>query len=100
MMHITVERSGGIMGRTVSLHLDLDEMPADQAETLKRLVDDSDFFYLSDAPKTTSRLDEFNYAITITNKTIRHTMRISDSSAPETLRPLLQELSKYFKANR
>ncbi len=100
MMLIVFERTGGIMGRQVSLSLDLDEMPADESAILKRLVDESDFFDLSDAPKTTSRLDEFNYTITITAKTIHHTIRTSDSSAPETLRPLLKELSKHLKVNR
>lgn len=100
MMQIVFERTGGIMGRKVSLDLDLDEMPADESATLKRLIDESDFFDLSDAPKKTSRLDEFNYTITIITKTIQHTIRISDSSAPETLRPLLSELSKHLKAKR
>ena len=99
-MTIAFERTGGLMGRTISLDLDLDEMPADQSATLKRLVDESDFFELSDAPKKTSRLDEFSYTITITTGTIRHTIRISDSSAPESLRPLLRELSTYARNSR
>ena len=99
-MTIAFERTGGLMGRTISLDLDLDEMPADQSATLKRLVDESDFFELSDAPKKTSRLDEFSYTITITTGTIHHTIRISDSSAPESLRPLLRELSTHARNSR
>ena len=100
MMQIVFERTGGIMGRKVTLSLDLDEMPADQSATLRRLVDESDFFDLTGSPKTTSRLDEYNYTITITTGTIQHTIRTSDSSAPETLRPLLSELSAHAKNSR
>jgi hypothetical protein len=99
-MTIAFERTGGLMGHPVSLNLDLDEIPADQSATLKRFVDESDFFELSDAPKKTSRLDEFSYTITITTGTLQHTIRISDSSAPESLRPLLKELSTYAKGSR
>jgi hypothetical protein len=99
-MRILYERTGGFMGRSVSLDLNLDEMPADQSATLRRLVDESDFFGLEELPTKTSRPDEFLYIITITTKTIRHTIRASDSSMPETLRPLLNELSAHSKSSR
>jgi len=100
MMKILFERTGGIMGRKVSLNLNLDEMPADQASTLRRLVDESDFFFMEELPKKTSRLDEFNYMITIATGTIAHTIRAGDSSMPEALRPLLTELSMQARNSR
>jgi len=99
-MKITFERTGGLIGRTVSLNLDLDEMPADQSTTLRRLVDESGFFELEELSIKTSRPDEFIYTITIVSKTIQHTVRTSDSSAPEVLRPLLSELSTHAKSSR
>ncbi len=44
-MRIIYERSGGIMGSSSSLTIDLDELPIDQAETLRRLLDEFTFFY-------------------------------------------------------
>jgi len=100
MMQIVFERTGGIMGRKVNLHLDLDEMPADQSIVLRRLIDESDFFDLVVSPKRTSPLDEFHYAITITTGTIQHTVRTSDSSMPQALRPLLNELLTHARNSR
>lgn len=92
MMHIIFERTGGIMGRKVSLNLNLNEMPLDQSSTLRRLVDEADFFNLEETPAHLSRPDEFLYTITVTTGTIQHIFRTSDSSAPAALRPLLTEL--------
>ena len=97
MMQILFDHTGGFMGRKVSLSLNLDEMPADQSSTLRRLVDESDFFALEELPIKTSRPDEFIYSITITTKTIQHKISTSDSSVPEALRPLLNELSAHAK---
>ncbi len=100
MMQIVFERTGGIMGRKVSVSLNLDEMPTDQSTTLKRLIDESDFFVLEDSPIKTSQPDEFIYTITITTRTIEHKIRTSDSSVPEALRPLLNELAAHTKSSR
>jgi len=100
MIQIVFERTGGIMGRKVNLHLDLDEMPADQSATLKRLVDESDFFDLEVSPKRTSPLDEFHYVITVTTGTIQHTIRTSDSSMPAVLRPLVNELLTHTRSSK
>jgi hypothetical protein len=92
-MKIDFERSGGFMGRTVSLSLDLDELPADQAETLRLLVDQSDFFNLPADSPVPSMPDSFSYTVTITDGARRHTVHTGDASAPESLRPLLNDLS-------
>jgi hypothetical protein len=92
MMKIIFERTGGFMGRKVSLSLNLDELPADQSATLKRLVDESDFFNLDDSPLKNNAPDQFLYMITVDNGKTQHTVHANDSSAPETLRPLLHDL--------
>ena len=99
-MQIVFERTGGLMGRKVSLSLDLDEMLPDQAATLRRLIDESDFFGLEVLQKKTSPLDEFHYIITVTTKTIQHTVRTSDTTMPDALRPLLKELLTHIKNSR
>ena len=93
-MRITFERTGGLMGRMVSLNLDLNDLPADQSETLRRLLDEANFFTLSETPPTRPNPDGFQYTISVETSTIKHTIHTSDTTAPDELRPLLQELSQ------
>lgn len=100
MIRITFERSGGFMGRTTSLALDLDDLPADQAETLRRLLDEGDFLSLPENLITRPAPDEFNYTITVEMETMKHTVRTSDTGAPDSLRPLLGELNQRARLRR
>jgi hypothetical protein len=93
MTKIEFERSGGFMGRTVSLSLDLDELPPPQAQTLRLLIDNADFFNLPADSPAPPVPDSFSYTITVTDGSRRHTVRTGDASAPEKLRPLLTDLS-------
>ena len=86
------------MGLKSNLTVDLDDMPLDQAETLSRLVDEAHFFTLTENPPTQSTPDGFQYAITIEAETNKRTLHTSDTSAPEELRPLLQELSQMARS--
>ena len=99
-MQIIFERSGDIMGLKSSLTLDLDELPLDQVETLHRLLDEAHFFTLTENPPTRSNPDGFQYMITVESETAKHTIHTSDTSAPEELRPLLQELSQRARLQR
>lgn len=92
-MKIEFERCGGFMGRKVSLSLDLDELPSPQAQTLRLLVDQADFFNLPADSPAPPIPDSFSYTITVTDGARRRTVRTSDSAAPEKLRPLLADLS-------
>lgn len=98
MMKIEFERSGGFMGRTVKLSLDLDQLPSDQAQTLRLLVDQADFFNLPADSPAPPMPDSFSYTITVTTDTITHTVRTSDAAAPEKLRSLLMDLSARARA--
>jgi len=99
-MRIIFERSGGIMGLKSSLTIKLDDLPLDQAETLRRLLDESNFFKLTENPPTRPNPDGFQYTLTVETDTAKHTVHTSDTSAPEELRPLLQELSRRARAQR
>jgi hypothetical protein len=92
MMRINFERSGGFMGRSVSLNLDLDELPPDQALTLKRLVDESDFFNLTEQPPKKPVADGFAYSLTINNGISERTFQLSETNLPQALRPLFENL--------
>ena len=93
-MRIIFERTGGIMGSKSSLVIKLDELPLDQAETLRRLLDEAKFFTLAENPPTHPNPDGFQYTITVETGTAKHTIHTSDTTAPAELRPLLQELSQ------
>ena len=99
-MRIIFERSGGIIGLKSSLTIDLDELPLDQAETLRRLLDDSHFFTLPENPPTRTNPDGFQYTITVESDTSKHTLHTNDKSAPNELSLLLQELSQRARAQR
>ena len=88
------------MGLKSSLTVDLDELPLDQAETLRRLQDEAHFFTLTENPPTQPTPDGFQYTITVEAETATHTIHTSDTSAPEELRPLLQELSQMARSQR
>ena len=98
MTKIDFERSGGFMGRKVSLSLNLDDLPTDQARTLSLLLDKADFFNLSDNPARPPMPDAFQYTITVTTDTRRHIIHTTDMTAPEQLRPLLLDLSARARA--
>jgi hypothetical protein len=99
-MRIIFERSGGIMGLKSSLTIDLDDLPNDQAETLRRLLDEANFFALAENPPAHPGPDAFQYTLTVETGTVRHTVYTSDTAAPPELRPLLQELSQQARLQR
>jgi hypothetical protein len=99
-MRIIFERSGGIMGLKSSLTINLDELPVDQAETLRRLLEEANFFTLPENPPTRPNPDGFQYTLTVETGTARHTVRTSDTTAPDKLHPLLQELSQRARLQR
>lgn len=100
MTKIFFERTGGFMGRKVSASIDLDNLPDEQAKLLDELLDEADFFDLpADLTKPTMP-DAFTYNITVSTNKGKHTVRCSDSTAPDDLRPLLDELSRQARMQR
>jgi hypothetical protein len=94
MMRILFERSGGVMGRRVSLSLNLDDMPPAETETLRKLLDEADVFSLADSPASDSARDVIHYLIRVEADDASHSIRTSDTSMPDRLLPLVQELSR------
>ncbi|MBI5352680.1 MAG: hypothetical protein HZB50_08605 [Chloroflexi bacterium] len=92
MMQIHFERTGGFMGRNIALDLDLSSLPPDQAAALKLLVDESDFFNLTELRPENPMPDGFVYSITVETETNKHTIHASELKFPQRLRPLLNDL--------
>ena len=97
MTKILFERTGGFMGRKVSVTIDLDDLPKEQAEMLTEFLDDADFFELPADLTKPSVPDSFTYNITVVKE---YSVRVSDSTAPDELRPLLEELGKQARMKR
>lgn len=91
---ILFERSGGFMGRKVNLDIDVNDLSEEQATLLHELLDEADFFDFPEDLRRTPAPDEFSYLITVETGKRRHSVRVSDTSIPEDLRPLLTELNQ------
>ncbi len=100
MKRILFERTGGLTGRKVSLDLDLDQLPPDQARTLSLLLEQADFFNLPADLVPPSARDAFIYTLTLEAEMQVHTIRFGDTTAPNALRPLLEDLSQRARARR
>lgn len=97
MRRILFERSGGFIGRKVSLNIDMDDLPKEQADALRELLDEADFFDLPGDLRRQPAPDEFSYSITVESEQRQHTVHVSDTSMPDDLRPLLKELNKFLR---
>jgi hypothetical protein len=100
MTKIFFERTGGFMGRKVSASFDFEDLPNDLAELLDELLDDADFFELPADLTQPTVPDAFTYNITVSSDEKQHSVRVSDTTAPDELRPLLEELSKQARMQR
>ena len=100
MTKIYFERTGGFMGRKVSVTIDLDDLPKKQAEALGEMLDEADFFELPADLTRPAIPDAFTYNITVSSEEKQHSVRVSDATAPDDLRPLLEELSRQARMRR
>ena len=99
-MRIRFEQTGGIMGRKISLDLDTSELPADEAEALRQVLDDTNFFALPENLVTHPMPDELQYLITVETDDVVHSVRTSDTTATSALRALIQTLSQQARSRR
>ncbi len=97
-MRIVFEQSGGFMGRTVNLVLDLDDLPPEQVSMIRELLQEAHFLDLDQDLAPRPARDTYSYRITVETENFEHTVRVNDTSVPSNLRPLIQELSKRTRA--
>ena len=93
MTRINFRRTGGMIGREIESDIDLDEMPADESQELERLLLETNFFKIPQNLIEPATPDEFEYTVTVEAGNTHHTIHTSDTTAPESLRPLLEKLS-------
>jgi emfourin len=97
MTKISFKKNGGIMGREVESNIDLNEMPENESQEIQRLILDSNFFNIPQNLIEPSGHDEYEYTVTVDAGNSHHTVHTTDSSAPESLQPLLEKLSALTK---
>ena len=97
MTRVSFRRSGGFAGRQIEADIDLDEMPAEESRELERLIHETHFFKIPQNLIEPAAPDEYEYTVTVEAGNTHHTIHTSDSSAPESLRPLLEKLSTLAK---
>ena len=99
MTTISYKRTGGAMGQELAVNFDLNEMPANISQHLQKLITDSNFFATPVVNEALSRPDEFEYTVTIEAGNSMHTVRTTDTSMPESLRPLIDGLTELAKTS-
>jgi hypothetical protein len=98
MTTISYKRTGGAMGQELAADFNLDEMPGDMSQRLHNLITETRFFATSVTQEAMSRPDEFEYTVTIEAGNSIHTVQTTDTSMPESLHPLIEELTELAKA--
>ncbi|HET9588138.1 MAG TPA: protealysin inhibitor emfourin [Anaerolineales bacterium] len=95
VQRITFERTGGFAGMHMVANISPDDLPEDQAQALRELLDELDFEELPQQLMNNPSLpDQFTYRITVETLTAEHSIVTGDISAPEELQELLQLLNR------
>ncbi|HSJ88413.1 MAG TPA: protealysin inhibitor emfourin [Anaerolineales bacterium] len=94
MTKINFKRAGGVLGKEIERDIDLNEIPDAESQELMQLITESNFFKIPQNLIARSIPDEYEYTVTVEAGNTHHTIQTSDSNAPESLRPLLEKLSR------
>jgi hypothetical protein len=93
MATITFKRSGGFIGEGMKYELNLNHLPINDAKKFIRLIEKAEFFSLPENLITKFMPDEYQYTLTVDVEITSHTVWTNDTTMPESLRPLVDELS-------
>ncbi len=93
-MRIQFERSGGFVGMLVQTTIDTASLPSEEAEKYQQMVENANFFDLpAQITSPSPGADQFQYKVTVEEEERWHTVETSDQAAPDSLWPLLRELT-------
>ena len=82
------------MDSEMAMDFDLDSMPGSVARRLQSLLTDSNFFEVPVVNDLRTAPDEYQYDITVVAGNSIHTIHVSDTSMPQSIRPLVEELTE------
>ena len=86
-----------MMGRELTMDFDLNSMPASEGRRLNNLLNESKFFEVPVVNDLRAGPDEYEYVITVIAGNSIHTVHVSDTSMPQSLRPLVEDLTEIAK---
>ncbi len=86
------------MGREINIDVDLGKIPGPEAQRINGLLTESNFFDIPTVNDLMARPDEYQYMITVIAGNSLHTVHVTDSEMPESIRPLIEELTELAKA--
>ena len=92
-MRISFERSGGFAGITMKTAIDEEDLAPGEAQKLRQLVEEADFFnspgkIMARSPQP----DRFQYELRLEEKGRQHAVTVSEEARPAKLKPLVQWL--------
>ena len=98
---MSMRRSGGFTGMTSSYSFNLEDLPDEEANRLRKIIDQVDFLALPEKFERAGNIpDQFTYTITIESQEWSHTVVTGDSSAPLEIQPLLESLNTVSRSHR
>ena len=100
-IYIQYERSGGFAGITSKLELASDTLPSSEVQQLEHMVVDSGFlgFDKNDSIRGEAP-DQFSYRVTIEYKNEKNTVELSETTIPESFRPLFNYLNQKARSRK
>jgi emfourin len=94
MTMINFKRTGGSIDREMTMSFDFDSMPGSIARRLQGLLAESNFFDVPVVNDLRAAPDEYQYDITVVAGNAIHTIHVSDTSMPQSIRPLVEGLTE------
>jgi hypothetical protein len=100
-LRISFERSGGFAGITIKTTVDIKDLAPDEAQKLRQLVEEADFFNLSKKIMPRSpRPDRFQYELILEENDRQHAVTLSEEVLPAKLKPLVNWLTEKARQTR
>jgi len=76
----------------MTVSVDTSKLAPNEANQLKSLVEEADFFQLPEAMTSAAQPDRFQYHLTVAEQKRKHSITVTESSMPGTLKPLVNWL--------
>jgi hypothetical protein len=98
-MEVSYERTGGFAGMRMAASFNLDELPEQDAQSIRDCLHQAHFHTLPERITSPGQMpDQFTYKITVTSGESRHTVTTGDAPAPPELRQVIELLNQLARA--
>jgi hypothetical protein len=98
MTMINFKQTDRATGKETALDFDLSSLPGPMAERLQSLLTSSNFFEVPLVQYLRAGPEESEYTMTVVAGNSLHTVHVTDSSMPKSLRPLVDALREIAEA--